>query len=172
MNADQHASPLDGEGQCPARSQLVADVRRRLAAPDRAPNLIDLAAERQRVAGLDDALEATVVDAGEEGDPAAVLLLDEHRNGACLGHRLDDQNTGHDRPLWKVARKPPVLGRHPADRDDTSARLQLRDLVHEQERIAMREDLLDHLPPERGTVRPGHGGSLVPGGVKAGEAKR
>ena len=68
--------------------------------------------EREDVARLDDALEAAVVDPGEERDLAAVLLLDEHRDRARLRHRLDDQHAGHHRPLGKVAREPPVVRVH------------------------------------------------------------
>ena len=54
------------------------------------------------VAGRDDALEAHVVDAGEERELAAVLLLDEHGDRAGLRERLDHLHAGHDRVAGKV----------------------------------------------------------------------
>ena len=49
---------------------------------------------------------------------AAVLLLDEHGDGAGLRHRLDDQDAGHHGPLREVAREPPVARPHLASRND------------------------------------------------------
>src|SRR5262249_48827763 len=141
--------PLDGEGERAARSQLVADVRSRLAAPDRTAHLVDLTGEDEHVAWLDHALEAAVVDPGEEGDLAAVLLLDEHGNGSGLRHRLDDQNAGHHRPAGEVTREPRILGSDLASGDDAPARLELEHLVDQEKRLAVREDLLDLGPPER-----------------------
>ena len=54
------------------------------ARPIGAAHALELAAERQLVARLDDPLEAHVVDAGEERQLAAVLLRDEHGDRAGL----------------------------------------------------------------------------------------
>ena len=59
----------------PRAASLPSTLRRRLAAPDRAAHPLQLALELELVARLDDALEAHVVDAREERDAAAVLLL-------------------------------------------------------------------------------------------------
>ena len=80
----------------------------------------------------------------------AVLLEHERGDGAGLRHRLDDQDTGHHGPLGEVAGEPPAVLGHAIARDDARAGLELDDLVEEQERRAVREDRLDHLPPERG----------------------
>ena len=101
------------------------------------------------VAGLDDALEAAVVDPGEERDLAAVLLLDEHGDGTRLRHRLDDQHAGHHRAGGEVAGEPPVVGPHLARRDDAWPGLELDHLVDEQERLPVRQDRLDLVPAER-----------------------
>ena len=53
--------------------------------------------------GPHDPLEAHVVDAGEERELAAVLLLGEHGDGAGLRQRLDHQHAGHDRVAREVA---------------------------------------------------------------------
>ena len=133
----------------PRAASSIADVGRRLAAADRAADLVDLARQRERVAGLDDTLEAAVVDAGEEGDPAAILLLDEHCHGARLGHRLDDQHTGHHRAAGEVPGEPPVVRANVADRDDAASRLEYGHLVEQEKWLAVRQDRLDHVPAER-----------------------
>ena len=43
----------------------------------------------------------------------------------------------------------PLVGAHELAGDDTHARLELDHLVEEQERVAVREDLLDLSPAER-----------------------
>ena len=71
---------------------------RRLAAPDRAPDLVDLADERERVAGRDDPLEAAVVDACEERDPP----------------RFSSSTSTATAPVWAMAstiRTPGITGR-------------------------------------------------------------
>ena len=137
---------LDGERQRPANGELAVDRRARLAAADRAANGLERALERQLVAGTDDALEAHVVDAGEEREPAAVRLLREHRDRARLGERLDHLHAGHDRVAGEVARA--VLVGHALARDDARARIELDDLVQEQKGVPVREDLFDRLPTE------------------------
>ena len=51
-------------------------------------------------------------------------------------------------PLGEVAREPPVVCAHLASRDDPAARLELGHLVEEEERVPVRQDRLDHVPPE------------------------
>src|SRR5688572_8212339 len=116
-------SPLHCERQRAACGQRAVDSCCRLAAADGATDLVYLALERQRLAGGDDALEAAVVDPGEEGDPAAILLLDEHGDGPGLRHRLDDQDTRHHGPFGKVPREPPPVLRDAVRRRDARARL-------------------------------------------------
>ena len=166
---DPYPNPLCGADHrstanvsVPRAASALAHVRRRLPATDRAADRVDLAGQGENVSRLDDALEAAVVDSREERDLAAVLLLDEDRDRAGLRHRLDDQHSGHHGPLGKVAAEPPVVGVHRSARDDAPARLELRHLVDEEERVAMREDRLDRLLPERGGRRL-HEPSLLPG---------
>src|SRR3990170_3405978 len=142
-------SALHGKGQGGPGRQLVADVRGRSAATDGTPDLFDFARQSEHVARHHDALEAAVVDPGEEGDLAAELLLDEHGHRARLRHRLDDHDAGGHRPAREVPGEPRVLGPHLATRDDPVARLELEHLVEEEERLTVRDDLLDLRPPER-----------------------
>ncbi len=79
-----------------------------------------------------------------------VGLRGEHRDRARLSDRLDRQHAGHDRPPGKVAGEPPVVRADLAPPDDALARLELEDLVDEQERRPMRNERLDHVAAERG----------------------
>jgi hypothetical protein len=47
-----------------------------------------------------------------------------------------------------VTGEPGVLSAHLPPRDDTPARLELENLVEEEERLAVRQDRLDRVPPE------------------------
>src|SRR3954453_5873326 len=62
------ASGCHGKDQSAADGHLAADRRTHLALPDRPAHRHDLALQVERLAGLDQALEANVVDAAEEGD--------------------------------------------------------------------------------------------------------
>ena len=87
----------------PRTASSPSTVASHLAAADRAAHRLDVALERQHVAGPHDALEANVVDAGEERELAAVLLLREHGDGAALRERLDHLHARHDRVAGEVA---------------------------------------------------------------------
>ena len=62
--------PVHGEGERAADGELAVDGRARLALADRAAHRLEIALQRQLVAGAHDPLEADVVDAGEERDLA------------------------------------------------------------------------------------------------------
>src|SRR5204863_8553668 len=122
---------LRREGQGSPHGELVADARDDAAAADRPADALDLAAERELVAGLDDALEADVVDAGEERDLSTVLLFGQHRHRPGLGERLDHDHAGHDRPAGEVPGKEPLVAANVLPRDDANAGLELDHLVEE-----------------------------------------
>ena len=128
----------DREGERPAHGELAVDGRLHLAAPDRPAHGLDVALEREHVARPHDALEAHVVDAGEEGELAAVLLLREHGDGAALRERLDHLHARHDRVAGEVAGA--VLLGHGLARDDALARDELDHLVDQEHRVAVRQD--------------------------------
>src|SRR2546429_334541 len=81
----------------------------RPALSDRAAHLLERALELELVTRFDDALETRVVDAREQRDPAAVLLLGEDGDRARLCHRLHDQYARHHRPAWKVPAEIPLV---------------------------------------------------------------
>src|SRR5439155_19021041 len=99
----------------PPRSTLFPTRRSSdlAATPDRPPNRLDLAGQPQLVARPDDPLEADVVDAREQRELAAILLLGEHRDRAGLCKRLDHDHAGHDRPAREVPGEKPLV---PTDR--------------------------------------------------------
>ena len=116
---------------------------------DRAPDPLELAPQLQHVAGLDDPLEAHVVDAGEECHPASILLLGKNGDSAGLGHGLNDQDPGHDRAAGKVPPEVPLVLTHSLARDSPNSQFQLDDLVDEEEGLTVGQDRLDLCPPER-----------------------
>ncbi len=94
--------------------------------------------------GAHDALEAAVVDPGEQPDPVAEpgLLGDVNRHR--LGERLHLEHPGHHRQTREVALEIPLAGGHALDPDDPlGLRVVLDDPVDEQERPAMRDQRLD-----------------------------
>ncbi len=116
----------------------------RPAAPEPAAELLHDDLEAERVARLDDALEAALVDAGEEPDPIAEPGLLRDVDGHRLGKRLDLDDARHHRQPREVALEEP-LGR--GDRlepdDPLRVRVVLDDPVDEQERPAVRDQRLD-----------------------------
>ena len=82
----------------------------------------ELAFDHKLIAGLNDALEARVVDAGKVEE--AVLRIDfvgdagERNDGAGLSHRLDDEHARHDGHVREVPRELRFVGRHILDRHD------------------------------------------------------
>ena len=79
---------------------------------------------------------------------AAVGLVGEDRDRAALRHRLDDDHAGHDRAARKMAGEEPLVLPHLLARDDARAGLERGDLVQEEERVAVRQDLFDLLAPQ------------------------
>src|SRR6266542_1399640 len=135
------ASLLDRECQRSPDGKLAADRGAHLALADRAAHRLDVADEVEHLAGAHDPLEPHVVDAGKEGEPAAVLRLREHRHRTALRERLDHLHARHDRVAGEMPGA--VLVGHGLPGDHPLAWDELEYLVHEQEWIAMREDLLD-----------------------------
>jgi biotin-[acetyl-CoA-carboxylase] ligase BirA-like protein len=141
---------LHGEGERSACRQLAIHLRGHLPSPDWPAHALELAGELELVARLYHPLEPNAVDAGEERQLAAVLLLGEHQHRTGLSHCLHDQDAGHDRASRKVAAEIPLLGADALPRDHALSRRQLDDLVEEEEWIAVRQDRLDFVTRESG----------------------
>src|SRR5262245_16748373 len=137
------------KGERSADGQLVAHRRPGLAAADRPTHRLEFADERELVTGLDDALEAHVVDSCEERELAAVLLEGESGDRTGLRQGLDHDHARHDRPAREVPGEEPLVAAHLLAGDDPGSRLELQHFVDEQERVAVRDDLFDHLAAER-----------------------
>ena len=127
-----------------------------------------MTSRRSTVAGLDDALEAALLDAGEEPDAIAEAGLLGDVDGHRLGERLDLEHAGHDRQAGEVALEEP-LGRGHALLAHDALRLGvvLDDAIDEQERPAMRDERLD-LP---GRVDDAGRGERVAGRVRRTERR-
>src|SRR5256885_7057725 len=134
-------SSLHRERQHCTTRQLAFDARLGLATTDRAANALEVATELEDVTRLDQTLEATLVDAGEQREPAAVLLLAQHRDGTGLCERLDDQHAGHHRAPREVPAQVPLVLAHRLPGDGALARAKLEHLVDQEKGLAMRQDL-------------------------------
>ena len=134
---------FDREGERSASRELAVNLRRRLAATDGPANALEIASQLELVAGLDDALEANAVDACEQRQFSAVLVLGEHRHCSRLSHRLDDQDAGHDRAAGEVPGEVPLVGPNTLPRDDAFPGLEFDDLVEQQKGLAVWENRLD-----------------------------
>ena len=75
----------------------------------------------------------------------AILKFAEGEDGSDLSERFDLQHTRHYGRFGKMSGKKRLIDRHLLDADDTNARLKLDDLVHQQERKPVRQDLLNLL---------------------------
>ena len=132
----------------PRDGKLPVHRGARVAFSDRSPYALELAYELQLVTRTHDALEADVLDAPEQHELPSVRRLGEHRHGAGLGQRLDDQHARHDRVAREVAGEIPLVLAHPLARHDPGAGLDLHHLVQEEEGIPVRDDRLDLRPRE------------------------
>src|SRR5437764_740711 len=89
------------------------------------------------------AARAASGDGCEERQPAALLLLGQHSDRARLRERLDDQKAGHDWAPREVTGQIPLVVAHVLACGRTDTRRQFDDLVDEEERLAVRQDLFD-----------------------------
>ena len=133
-----------------AGGELTANACLGLSPADRTADAIELARQLELVTGLDDPLETAVVDAGEVGDLASVLVLSQHGDRAGLRHRLDDQHARHHRAAREVAGEVPLVSANASPSDHPLSSLELHHFVDEKEGLAMREDRLDLGASKRG----------------------
>jgi hypothetical protein len=126
-------------------------------------------------------LEAALVDRGEEAEPIAEARLLGHVDAHRLGQSLDLEHARHDRLAGEVALEEPLGGGHGLEADDPLGFLVvLDDPVDEQERPAMRDELLDLAGRQDGSfvagsvtgrlLSGGGDGSAVAGGDERGAA--
>ena len=102
----------------------------------------------QQHSGLDRAAELGAVDRHEIDELAGAGEAErfDREHARSLRHRLDEQDSGHDRPAREMALEEGLVDRHRLDRDDPLLRDQLLDPVDEQEGVAMRQRR--HHPPD------------------------
>src|SRR4029077_20177874 len=111
--------------------------------------------------------EAHAVDAGEERNAPAEVRMREHPHRTGLREGLDHQHAGHDRLARKVPAQEPLVATHGEACTDARARLQLHDLVDQQEGVAVRDDRLDLRAPERCCESSAHAEPVRPGSSRS-----
>lgn len=133
----------DGEHQLSSRGELPVYCRLSVPDPNSTAHLSDLDLESQDVPRYDLPFEAHAVDPGEECELAAVLLHTQERHRTDLSQGFDDQHAGHNRMVGKMTLKKGVAHGDVLDADCPLAVFDLDDSINEQERIAVRNDLLN-----------------------------
>src|SRR4030095_15112105 len=80
-----------------------------------------------------------------EVDQLLVAVLDvvQQQDPAYLGHRLEDQDAGHDRAPRKLALEEGLVRGDVLQADGPLSLLDLQDAVDEEKRIAVRQDVQD-----------------------------
>ncbi len=168
-HADQRgASSSSANVSIPVTGLHAGNLDQRLRADDSASHPVDRDGHVEHVARTADAREPHVVDAGEDAETIGVVSVREGADRTDLRRRLDHDDARHDRVAREVAPEEPgiVTDRKPSA--GTDARLELDDLVDEQERIAVGNDPLDR---RRVQWKLHTSGSLarVPGTVRIGD---
>src|SRR5207237_6035011 len=113
----------DEDGELRFGRDLLADERAPLAPGERPAHAGELALEGEDVTRLDDALETTVADAGEERDLARVRGLGKDRDRAGLSARPHGPDARHRGPSGEMARKPPVVRTNPVAAEHALSRI-------------------------------------------------
>ena len=94
-------------------------------------------------------LEAGVLDAAEQRDLSFIRRHAEERDGAGLREGLDDEDARHHRILREVALEEGLVHRDALPCIGELARLVIHHLIDQEERITVRDDLLDLIDAER-----------------------
>ena len=124
-------------------SVLAVDRGHGLAHAHRALLLDDLAGQLQHITGDHLLAEPCFLDAAEQGQLALVFRQGQGTDGTYLGQGLNHQHAGHHRIAGEVALELGLVGRDALDALGPLARLHIDDLVHQQERIPVGNDLLN-----------------------------
>src|SRR5690606_37694442 len=108
-------------------------------------------AQFQPVARDHHGAELRVVDLDEIEHLATDLAILRHldQQAAGLGQRLEHQHPGHRRLAGKMALEERLVDGHALVADDAAAALEFGDPVHQQERVAVGQQLLDGDDVER-----------------------
>src|SRR5690606_26075206 len=130
---------------------LAVDARHAFEQGHVADHALELHAQLQAIARHDHAAELRVVDldqiehlAGGVGD-----LRELGQQAAGLRQRLDHQHAGHHRLARKMALEERLVGGHVLEAADVRPMLELDHPVHQQERIAVGQEVLDGDDVER-----------------------
>src|SRR4051812_48003732 len=140
-------------------SELIADVGRALHASDIAAEGEHFNLDAELISGRDLLAELAFINAGEEDQLRIRLEFAHDQQPASLCHGFYDEHSGHDRMTGEVAGEIGLVHGHGFQCADALARLHAGDTVYQQERITMRQDLLDLLNVERDPAGSGRGDS-------------
>lgn len=132
-----------GKLQFTGRDDLAVDEAAAVRLADVAAHLDDLGFDEERVAGEDRAPKLHVVGRHEVADLALIVREAHDENGGRLSHRLELQDSGHDRMVWEVALEEWLVDRDIFDGGAFEFTGKVDDPVDEEERIAMGEDAED-----------------------------
>src|SRR4051794_8928960 len=177
MRRRGHASTRSGvddhEEELGLAGELTGDLGPTAPLPRPRRDAGHLEAEVHGVARRDLATEAGPFDAAEQTELAQEPVVAPEREAAALGDRFDLEHAGQDRPAREVPGEERLVTGQMPPGPGRAARLQLDDLVHEQERRAVRKDV----GRVRGARRPGrvvaHGyppGAAPPDPITVGRA--
>ena len=129
---------------------LAVDARGAAQNAHAAAQPLDDRLDLDDVARVDGAAVADALDAHEEDELLAVLRLRQDQDRADLRDRFREDCGREYRRLIRVVPEVALVERDILDADDPAIRLELGDAVHEQERIAVRQDAFDggviHVP--------------------------
>src|SRR5207237_5448465 len=131
--------------------ELVADHRAESDACEAAAYFLERGFEARRIAGLDHALEAHLLDAREEAEALAVVGMRHGPDRSDLGHRFHEDDARDDRVTGEMPGLVPLLAGEGVLYHRADAGLKLGDAVYQQERVTVRDERLD-----RGFVERGH----------------
>ena len=99
--------------------------------------------DAELVAGDDGLAKAGVIDAGEDHELGVAIVLGEfceQKRAAGLRDGFDDENSGHDGKVRKMASEVRLVDGDVLDGDDAGFALHLEDAIDEEKRVTMRQD--------------------------------
>ena len=104
--------------------------------------LRDVGLDLHGVSRSDLTAKASAIESAEKRKLASVTIgVGENRVGPHLGDRLAHQNTGQGRAARKMTRKPELIAGQSPGRSTVLTRTQFEDLIEEQKRWPMRQNL-------------------------------
>src|SRR5215211_7331537 len=137
------------EHQLGLTDALAISRRGTLASAGPALEACELDLHAQSISGENLPPEPDALYPGEEGERAAKLLQGHYPNCPYLRHRLYYEYPWHDRIIREVSLEEGFVLRDVLYPHGAHSRLYLRNPIHQQERVPVRDELPDRGGPER-----------------------